>query len=395
MSILMKSQAKKPPQARVLIIDDEHAVRDVVRRALERAGYACAVAADTAEAWTHLQNHPVDLITLDIDMPGGSGLSFLPNLQREFPDLAAIMLTAIGELDTAIEALTNGAHGFLTKPVDFADLLQCVEKTLKHRESILQKNHYIRQLEKNAFTQDDSIRSTDQQTVRLLVQASLYRDEETGSHVQRVGESSALLASAMGWSRESTARMRLAAPLHDIGKLGVPDGILQKPGKLTTDEFQLMKMHVAIGGRLLSGCESPTLKLASEIALNHHERWDGKGYLNSLSGTSIPHSARIVSVVDVFDALTHDRVYRRAFPVDEAIKIVREGSGSQFDPEVVHAFLDVLPLILEVDSGVQDEFCSPSDDATNSSTSTRDVSRVSRDGSAASNVFRCTPAYIG
>lgn len=394
MSILVKSQTKKLPLTRVLVIDDEHAVRDVVRRALERAGYACAVAAGTAEAWTHLQNHPVDLITLDIDMPGGSGLSFLPNLQREFPDLAVIMLTAIGKLDTAIEALTNGAHGFLTKPVDFADLLQCVEKTLKRRESIIQKNHYIRQLEKNACTQDDSIWSTDQQTVRLLVQASLYRDEETGSHVQRVGESSALLASAMGWSSESTARMRLAAPLHDVGKLGVPDDILQKPGKLTTDEFQLMKMHVAIGGRLLSGCESPTLKLASEIALNHHERWDGKGYLNGLSGTSIPQSARIVSVVDVFDALTHDRVYRRAFPVDEAIEIVREGSESQFDPEVVQAFFDVLPLILEIDSGIQDELFSPPDDATNSAAPTREVSPVSRDGSAGSNFFRCPHASI-
>ncbi len=389
MSFMLKRSCTTVPKIRVLIIDDERAVRDVVRRALERAGYLCAVAESTADAWRYLQENHVDLITLDVDMPGESGLDFLPSLRSEFPDLAVIFLTAVGTLDIAIEALTNGGHGYLTKPVDFTDLIQCVEKTWAHRESIVQKNDYIRKLEQNICELDESILSTDQQTVRLLVQASLFRDEETGSHVQRVGESSALLASAMGWSSESTARMRLAAPLHDVGKLGVPDGILHKPGKLTSDEFQLMKMHVAIGGKLLSGCDSATLKLASEIALNHHERWDGKGYLNGLSGMSIPQSARIVSVVDVFDALTHDRVYRGAFRVDEAIEIVREGSGSQFDPEVVHAFFEILPSILAFDSDDQDRTFASSDVATESLPITGDGFRVLRKGSEVSTSFCC------
>ncbi len=372
MSSFVGSPSIEKRSKRVLVVDDERAIRDVMRRALGRAGYECAVARNTGEARAHLQQQHVDLITLDVDMPGETGLEFLPQLHREFPDLAVIMLTAVGKLDIAVESLTNGACGFLNKPIDFVELVEGVEKALKHQETVIQKNRYIRNLEASFSKRDESAWSTDRQTVSLLIQASLYRDEETGSHVQRVGDSSAILASAMGWSRDSCARMQLAAPLHDVGKLGVPDGILQKPGKLTTDEFQLMKMHVAIGGKLLSGCDSPTLKLAAEIALNHHERWDGEGYLNGLRGASIPQSARIVSVVDVFDALTHDRIYRRAFPIHDAIELIRQGSGNQFDPEVVDAFFVVLPLILEVDSCVHESQRSTAIDHLNLSFSTRD-----------------------
>ena len=394
MPIPLNADPSRTATNRILIVDDEQSVRNIVRRALDRAGYACEVACCTADAWTHLQNHPVDLITLDVDMPGGSGLDLLPELQRAFPDVAIIMLTAVGTLDTAVTAFTNGACEFLTKPVDFVDLVKCVQRTLKRRELCLQKNHYLRQLEDNICKREETIWSTDQQTVRLLVQASLYRDEETGSHVQRVGDSSALLASAIGWSKENVALIRLAAPLHDVGKLGVPDGILQKPGKLTTYEFQLMKMHVAIGGKLLSGCDSPTLKLAGEIALNHHERWDGKGYLNGLSGISIPQSARIVSVVDVFDALTHDRVYRGAMPIDEALDILREGSGSQFDPEIVSAFFDVLPSILEADIGIQDDLYSTLVELSDASASIRDFVSVPEDAIVELNPIRCASACV-
>jgi len=334
--------------AHVLIVDDEQAVRDVIRRALVREGFSCAVASCTSEATAYLREHEVELITLDVDMPGQSGLEWLPWLRTEFPDISVVMLTAVGALETAVGALTGGASDFLTKPVRFEELLLCVRRALECRKLRLQKKHYTQQLEEDVRTQKESIHSTDEQMVRLLVLASLYRDEETGSHIGRVGESSALLAAAIGWTNDQVIQMRLAAPLHDVGKIGVPDGILQKRGKLTSDEFDAMKLHVAIGAKLLSDCESPTLKLAAEIALNHHERWDGLGYLNGLSGTTIPQSARIVAVVDVYDALTHDRVYRPALPEEQALTIMREGRASQFDPEVFDAFLDLLPSIREV-----------------------------------------------
>jgi len=341
--------------AHVLIVDDEPVVREVIRRALVREGFSCAVASSTSEATAYLREHEVELITLDVDMPGQSGLEWLPWLTTEFPDIAVIMLTAVGALDNAVGALTGGASDFLTKPVRFEELDLCVRRVLECRRLRLQKKHYTQRLEEENRSRKELLYSTDEQMVRLLVLASLYRDEETGAHIGRVGESSGLLAAAMGWTNDQVIQMRLAAPLHDVGKIGVPDGILQKRGKLTSDEFDAMKLHVAIGAKLLSDCESPTLKLAAEIALNHHERWDGLGYLHGLSGTAIPQSARIVAVVDVYDALTHDRVYRPAIPEEQALTIMREGRASQFDPEVFDAFFDVLPSIREVDKLAFDE----------------------------------------
>ncbi len=333
----------------ILIVDDEKRVGEVLRRVLSRDGYSCTVVSSAADAWRHLQSNPVDLVTLDVNMSGQSGLTLLPKIQNEYPDISVIMLTAVGTLETAIEALTNGASDFLTKPIDFDHLLLCVQRVLKSRELRLQKERYTQELEDNIREREETLRSTDEQTVRLLVQASLYRDEETGAHVQRVGNASAILCRAMGWSPEEATRMRLAAPLHDVGKIGVPDGILQKAGKLTADEYRVMQSHVVIGANLLSGCSSPTLKLAAEIALNHHERWNGNGYMSGLSGTEIPQCARIVAVVDVFDALTHDRVYRRAIPEGKALEMIREGRGLQFDPDVIDAFLDVLPSLHDLE----------------------------------------------
>jgi len=268
--------------AHVLIVDDEQVVRNVIRRVLVREGFSCAVASSTSEASAYLREHEVHLITLDVDMPGQSGLEWLPWLATEFPDISVVMLTAVGALDSAVGALTGGASDFLTKPVRFEELVLCVRRVLECRNLRLQKKHYTQELEEDVRSQKELLHSTDEQMVRLLVLASLYRDEETGAHIGRVGESSALLAAAMGWTSEQVSQMRLAAPLHDVGKIGVPDGILQKRGKLTSDEFDAMKLHVAIGAKLLSDCESPCLKLAAEIALNHHERWDGLGYLNGL-----------------------------------------------------------------------------------------------------------------
>ena len=193
-------------------------------------------------------------------------------------------------------------------------------------------------LETKVHQQTLDIRRAEEEVIYRLVSASQWRDEETGMHIRRTGLFSEALARAAGWSAAEVEMIRQAAPMHDVGKIGIPDAILQKPGKLTPSEFDIMKTHTLIGAEMLAGSKVPMIQMAREIALNHHERWDGKGYPNKLSGQQIPESARILSIVDVYDALTHDRVYRRAMSEDEALSIIQEGAGTQFDPLLLTLF---------------------------------------------------------
>lgn len=193
-------------------------------------------------------------------------------------------------------------------------------------------------LEKTLREQTVALRRSQEEIIHRLVSASLYRDGETGMHIRRTGLLSGFLAKAAAWSAGEAENLRFAAPMHDVGKIGIPDAILRKPGKLTAEEFEIMKTHSVIGAKLLAGSDIPMLKMAEEVALNHHERWDGAGYPNGLAGHAIPESARIVAIVDVFDALTHNRVYRPALSEEEALVIMRQGAGSHFDPMLLSLF---------------------------------------------------------
>ncbi len=204
--------------------------------------------------------------------------------------------------------------------------------------SLVERRRYARELEEKVREQTADIRSAQEEVIYRLVSASQWRDLETGMHVRRTGLFSEVLAKAMGWSAAEAEVIRLAAPMHDVGKIGIPDAILRKPGKLTPEEFEVMKTHTFIGAQMLADSNVPMLQMAREIALNHHERWDGQGYPNGLSGQEIPESARIVAIVDVYDALTHDRVYRPALSEDEALDIMRQGAGTQFDPLLLTYF---------------------------------------------------------
>jgi putative two-component system response regulator len=181
-----------------------------------------------------------------------------------------------------------------------------------------------------------------------LVTAAGCRDEETGGHIRRTGLFSEVLALAAGWSPAEAEQLRMAAPMHDVGKIGIPDAILRKPGKLTPQEFELMKQHTTIGARMLHGSNSPVLQLAEKIALSHHERWDGQGYPQGLAGEAIPEAARILAIVDVYDALSHDRVYRSALPDDELMSILQAGQGTHFDPGLLATFFTVLEPIRSI-----------------------------------------------
>ncbi len=341
----MNSTSQTP---RILVVDDERYVREIVRRWLERVGYECVCAENVAVANELLQTQTFDIVTSDIAMPGQSGMELLKTIKEKYPETAVLMLTANADTRLAIQALTLGAYGYLLKPVEQEELLCQIERALEHRRLVVENREYTNLLEWKVREQTRHIRLAHEETIQRLVTACMFRDDETGGHIKRTGLSSALVAQAAGWSTEMVELIQLAAPMHDVGKVGIPDSILRKPGKLSPEEFRIMQQHTVIGADMLSGSLSPVLQMAEQIAHFHHERWDGTGYPNRLAGEDIPKAARILAIIDVYDALTHDRVYRRALPEEQVLQIIEDGRGTHFDPAIVKAFFEALPGIRTV-----------------------------------------------
>ena len=339
MSDSINKTSSNDPTARILVVDDEPYVRDLVCRWLKSADRICTPAASAEAAWDYLANNEVHLIVSDINMPGRSGMELLADVRKTYPDIAVLMMTGNDQTKTAIEALTHGAWGYLVKPVEREELTFQVAGTLERRQLRIEQRNYARGLEEKLRQHTVEIRRAHEETIYRLVTASLCRDEETGMHIKRTGLLSELLARASGWSENEAETIRMAAPMHDVGKIGIPDAILRKPGELTPKEFDVMKTHTLIGAKMLEGSHSDILAMACDIALNHHERWDGTGYPNGIAGTAIPEAARIVSIVDVYDALSHDRVYRQAFPDGKVLSLMQQGCGTQFDPSLFAVFL--------------------------------------------------------
>jgi putative two-component system response regulator len=348
-----KPNVAPPPSA--ITVDDEFCVRDLVARWLTAAGYQCTQAASADEAWEHLKDNEVCLAVLDIRMPRRSGIDLLRQIKQKYPDMETILMTAVGETATAIDALTRGACAYLIKPVMREELLLHARRAIERRQLVVDNRDYVGRLEERVRHQTRAIRAAHEETIRRLIAASVCRDEETGNHLRRTGLLSEMLAKAAGWSTPDAEDLRLAAPMHDVGKIGIPDAILRKAGKFTEDEFEIMKSHTVIGASMLAGSKIPMLQVAREIALNHHERWDGSGYPAGLSGYAIPESARIVAIVDVFDALTHNRRYRAMLPEAEALDIMQRGAGAHFDPLLLALFFSLLPEAHRVNSEHPDD----------------------------------------
>jgi putative two-component system response regulator len=292
------------------------------------------------------------LVISDISMPGMSGIELLAAAKKSRPDIAFIMLTGVDDHSTAVRSLELGAFGYIVKPFEANELYINVSNALQRRDLELERDQYEKRLERDVRARTAEIRDTQEQIIMRLVTASGFRDEETGEHIRRLGEFAAVLARASGWDGSATEEIRLAAPMHDIGKMGVADTILKKPGKLNEEEFARMKEHTRIGARILEGSGIALLDLAGEIALRHHEKWDGSGYPDGLQGEAIAPGARIVAICDVYDALVHDRVYRPAMPEDQALAIMRAGRGSHFDPRLFDLFLGQLPAIRDIGSRI-------------------------------------------
>jgi len=332
--------------ARILIVDDDRHVRDLVRRLLERAGYACAVAENGFEARRLLTTRRFELLVCDLQMPGESGLDVISHVRRAYPGTAAIMVTGVDDEKLADHALTLGAYGYVVKPFSSTDLSIQVLNALRRRELENAQRHERERLEQMVEERThelqravDDLKRSEEETVRRLAAAVEARDHETAEHIERVGEFSALVANYLGLDDTQCELLRRSSTLHDVGKIGVPDEILLKPGPLTPGEVLAMQRHAKIGHDILSGSGLDLLDLAATIAWTHHERIDGTGYPRGLAGSEIPLEGRIVAVVDVYDALTSDRPYRPGLTHEDALALMREGSGTHFDAIVLDAFM--------------------------------------------------------
>ncbi|MBA2301749.1 MAG: response regulator [Acidobacteria bacterium] len=331
-------------RARILIVDDEPTNIELLRRLLERAGFTRIQAtSDPREASALYVEFRPDLILLDLHMPHLDGLGVMEQLNQiaEATYLPILMLTGDLSAEARRDALSRGAKDFLHKPFSSDEVLLRIGTLLETRFLYLQIQNQNQMLEAKVRERTRELEAAQFEIIERLAKAAEFRDDNTGQHTERVGQTAALIAKQMGLSDAQVSLIRRAAPLHDVGKIGVPDAILLKLGKLTADEFNLVKTHTAIGARILSGSRFPILRLAEEIAFSHHERWDGDGYAGMMRD-AIPLPGRIVAVADVFDALTQPRPYKEAWPITEAIAEIDRQRGHQFDPALVDAFLRIM-----------------------------------------------------
>ena len=330
----------------VVVIEDEPPNRLILQRYLEDAGFSqvTSIGESAAAIETMSRNQP-DVIVLDLHMPGEGGLSVLENIRTDCPAWNKVpILTFASNLtrESRQRALELGANDVLSKPIEAVEIVLKVRNFLRIRQLSTELEELSLDLEGRVRVGTEELANAAEDCLWRLARASDCTDDESGEHTLRVGVLSGLIAERLGEPDDGVEMIRRAAPLHDIGKISIPDTILLKPGKLTEDEYDVVRQHVKVGSSLLAGSSSKLMRLAEKIALTHHEKWDGTGYLQGLSGEDIPLPGRIVAVADVFDALTHDRPYKQAWPTDRAVEEIKSLSGTHFDPAVVDAFLEVI-----------------------------------------------------
>lgn len=339
---------------RILLVDDEEQIRAVLDRWLIAEGYECDQAADAEEAQGLLQQRHYDVLLCDIMMPGTSGVDLVLDVRRTHPDVAVIMVTGLDDPKIGTFSVKVGAYGYVTKPFERIEILMHVANAIERRRlSLVAQDHECR-LEREVEERTAEVRRREEEIALRLVSASEYRDEETGAHIRRIGLYASALAEALGWDTQMVDDLRVAAPMHDIGKIGVPDTILLKPGRLTDEEFEVVKQHSEIGAKILDGTDVSLLRIAAQIALCHHEKWDGSGYPRGLRGEEIPAIARLVAIIDVYDALTTDRVYRAAMSEQDALGIMDKSRGCHFDPAMYDRFRGLRPVFRRIREQVGD-----------------------------------------
>ncbi len=349
-------------KSRILIVDDEPVIREVLHERLSNAGFDCQVARNSAEALKQIRSAPYNLVLSDIAMPGGDGISLLRQIKNEQPDLDVVMLTGVVDVETAIRAIRLGASDYLTKPFNLEDVMLTIDRTLEKRRLLRENLEYQMDLERKVEERTSELRhksdevehlylelkiafgkiqSTYETTLEALMEALDARDSETQGHSRRVAEYTAVVARRLGIEEPELTQYRWGALLHDVGKIGIPDAILRKPGPLTATEWAIMRQHPEMGAKILSSVRF--LEDAVPIVACHQEKYDGSGYPRGLKGEEIPLGARIFTVVDCLDAMMMDRPYRQATTYERVRQELLDHSGTQFDPRVVEVFLTIPP----------------------------------------------------
>jgi len=329
---------------KVLVVDDESYVRDIICRKLTRESYSCDQAEDAEKALAMITQGSYDCILSDINMPGMDGIELLRNIRVADPDVAVIMVTGAPDLDGALEAMRLGAYDHLSKPLNLDHLSLTVERAVEKKRLVEENREYQRTLEskvsertKQLHDANEELRRLFMGSIKALAQALEAKDEYTQGHSERVSEIAVGIGRFLSLSETEISDIWLAGLLHDIGKIGVRESVLNKPGKLDDEEWRAIQNHPVVAERIL--CPIEELTAVISIVRHHHERFDGNGYPDGLAGGDIPLGARILTVADAYDALTSRRPYRDALSVSDALSVLEDASGTQFDPVIVRAFL--------------------------------------------------------
>ncbi|MBK8248568.1 MAG: response regulator [Gemmatimonadetes bacterium] len=331
----------QPPALRCLVVDDEPNLRRVLMRVMQADGFACDEASSGVEALASLARRPVTLLLSDLHMPEMDGIGLLREVRGRYPDVAVVMITAVADVATAVSCLGAGAMDYLTKPFHIEEVRARVRQALDKRRLVLENRDYQERLEERVAMQSHRLEQLFLASIQSLADALEVKDTYTHGHSVRVSQYSSVIARALGLEAEDVRQVEIGGRVHDIGKIGVRESVLNKNGPLTDEEYQHIMTHPMVGWRILSPLLSDMPK-ALNIVRSHHERFDGRGLPDKLAGVDIPREARIAAVADTFDAMTSARPYRPGVPLQATVTELRRCAGTQFDPEVVDAFLDSL-----------------------------------------------------
>lgn len=362
---------------KILIIDDERFLCQTIADYFEDMGYDCIMAYDGREGVAAFDEHKPEVVLCDLNMPIMDGFEVLDEVTTKSPEIPIIVVSGVGVINDAVRAVRHGAWDFVTKPIrDMSVLEHRVDKAVERADLLRENRRYREHLEEEVKARTEALHkeirerlrtqeelnklsqeiiNTQKELIMLLGDVVEHRSKETANHVRRVAEISYLLAVKVGIPLEEAEIMRLASPMHDVGKIAIPDAILNKPGKLTKEEFEVIKSHTLIGYEILNHSQRRIMKAAAITALQHHERWDGNGYPHKLAGEDIHIYGRITCIADVFDALTQKRVYKDAWPLEKVVELFSREKGKQFDPNLIGLFMDNLDEIVAITQRYPDE----------------------------------------
>jgi len=344
---------------KIIYVDDDIDLLESVSELLSEDGFIVYPFTNGYDALDKLLREPVDVVLTDIKMPKITGIELLDRIRAIDTETPVILTTGYADLNVAIDAIKKGAFEFILKPFDFSYLIHAINKGVQHKQALQFEKNYKAELEKMVVqrTQElsqalKSVKNMSSVVIERLTAAAELRDKVTGLHIARIGLYSCLISRSLGLSDEFTDTLTIASAMHDVGKIGIPDAILLKPGSLTPDELKIIESHTTIGAKILKGTSFPLLQMAASIAMTHHERWDGSGYPKKLKGKAIPVEGRIVMMADQYDALRSPRAYKSSLDHKTAYGILTQGdamtSPEHFDPDVMRAFKDTASMFEEI-----------------------------------------------